>query len=273
MHQPHGDPPASPAPAAFSDDLVARLARARRVGVLTGAGISAESGVPTFRDPGGLWEQFRPEELANVEAFLANPVLVQGWYAHRRAVVERAAPNPGHAALAELERLVVGRGGAFLLATQNVDGLHERAGSGAAGRLVELHGSLRRSYCVGCGREASEAELSAVEGGEAARCPACGALLRPDVVWFGEMLPDEPLAAATRAAETADVYLSVGTSGAVYPAAGLPLLAKARGAYVAEVNPERSEIARRLDEHVRGRAGEVLPALVARVRALADETP
>ncbi|HLA64781.1 MAG TPA: NAD-dependent deacylase [Rhodothermales bacterium] len=255
MHQPVADP--------FSDTLVEALARARRVAVLTGAGISAESGVPTFRDPDGLWERFRPEELANVEAFLANPVLVQGWYAHRREVVERCAPNPGHVALAELERLVVGRGGTFLLATQNVDGLHLQAGSE---RVVELHGSLRRTYCAACGREANEQELAAVEGGEAAHCPACGGLLRPDVVWFGEMLPEDALAAATHAAEEAEVYLSVGTSGVVYPAAGLPLIARTRGAYVAEVNPERSDLAARLDEHVAGRAGVVLPALVARVR-------
>jgi NAD-dependent deacetylase len=255
MHQPVDSP--------FSDTLVERLARARSVAVLTGAGVSAESGVPTFRDPDGLWERFRPEELANVEAFLSNPALVQGWYAHRRAVVEGCAPNPGHTALAELERLVVGRGGQFLLATQNVDGLHEQAGSE---RLVELHGSLRRTYCARCGREASETELAALAAGEPAHCPACGGLLRPDVVWFGEMLPEAELAAATEAAETADVYLTVGTSGVVYPAAGLPLLAKQHGAYVAEINPVRSDLASSVDEHVAGRAGEVLPELVERVR-------
>lgn len=248
----------------FSDSLVERLTRARHVVVLTGAGISAESGVPTFRDPGGLWQQFRPEELANVEAFLRNPVLVQGWYRHRRAVVEDVAPNPGHEALAALEGLVTGRGGDFLLATQNVDGLHGRAGSL---RVVELHGSLARTYCIACGRAASEAALAAVADGEAARCPHCGGLLRPDVVWFGERLPEGALETAAEAAAEADVFLSVGTSAAVYPAAGLPLIAKEAGAYVAEVNPERSDLAHRFDEHVRGKAGEVLPALVARVRA------
>ncbi|HLT46122.1 MAG TPA: NAD-dependent deacylase [Rubricoccaceae bacterium] len=255
MHQPVGDP--------FSETLVRRLAAAERVAVLTGAGISAESGVPTFRDPDGLWQRFRPEELANVEAFLKNPVLVQGWYAHRRAVVEEVAPNAGHEALAELERLVAGRGGDFLLATQNVDGLHRRAGSA---RVVELHGSLARTYCIECGREAGEAELTGFDAGEPARCPACGGLLRPDVVWFGEMLPEGAMETAAEAAARADVFLSVGTSAVVYPAAGLPLIAKEAGAYVAEVNPERSDIAWRLDEHVRGKAGEVLPALVARVR-------
>ena len=251
MHQPVGPP--------FSETLVRRLRQARRVAVLTGAGISAESGVPTFRDPGGLWQTFRPEELANVEAFLANPTLVQAWYAHRRQVVEDVAPNAGHRALADLERWVVGRGGEFLLATQNVDGLHERAGSQ---NLVELHGSLRRSHCLDCGHPAPPP--TAAEGG-VARCAACGGLVRPDVVWFGEMLPEEAIERATQAAALADVYLSVGTSAVVYPAAGLPQLARQSGAYVAEVNPTPSDIAWRLDEQVRGAAGTVLPELVERV--------
>ena len=250
MYQPVGPP--------FSETLVRHLREARFVAVLTGAGISAESGVPTFRDPDGLWQRFKPEELANVEAFLANPTLVQGWYAHRRQVVEEVRPNAGHEALAALERWVVGRGGEFLLATQNVDGLHEQAGSR---RLVELHGSLRRSYCLDCHAEADATGLA--EG--PLTCEACGGLVRPDVVWFGEMLPEEALAEATQAAALADVYLTVGTSAVVYPAAGLPQIARQSGAYVAEVNPEPSEIAWRLDEQVRGAAGAVLPDLVAAV--------
>ena len=227
--------------------------------MLTGAGISAESGVPTFRDPGGLWQRFRPEELANIDAFLRNPTLVQGWYAHRRKIVEEVAPNPGHDALAALERLVP----AFLLATQNVDGLHQRAGSE---RVVELHGAITRSYCVDCGEPATDGDLGAVESGLEARCAGCGGLLRPDVTWFGEMLPEGAMEAAAEAAATADVFLSVGTSAVVYPAAGLPLVAKDSGAYVAEVNVERSAIAHELDEVVTGRSGEVLPALVEAVR-------
>ena len=252
MHQPV---------ALFSDTLVQRLARARRVGVLTGAGISAESGVPTFRDPGGLWQRFRPEELANVDAFLANPDLVQGWYRHRREVVERVEPNAGHRALAELEQIVTARGGAFELATQNVDGLHQRAGSRA---VTELHGSIVTSRCIDCGAPVASPTASAPEGG-VARCPACGGLVRPDVVWFGEMLPEAAIASATQAAGVADVYLSVGTSSVVYPAAGLPPLAKRSGAYVAEINPTPSEIAWQLDEQVPGAAGAVLPDLVSRV--------
>lgn len=247
----------------FSDILVEHLALAKRVTVLTGAGISAESGVPTFRDPDGLWQQFRPEELANVDAFLNNPALVQSWYAHRRAVVEEVLPNPGHHALAELERMVCERGGDFLLATQNVDGLHARAGSE---RLIELHGTLTRSYCIGCRRPASEDELAAIESGETAMCPSCGGLLRPDVVWFGEMLPEGAMECAAEAAASCNVFLSVGTSAVVYPAAGLPLIARENGAYVAEINPQRSDIASRLSEHVAGKAGKVLPRLLEAVR-------
>lgn len=253
----------------FSDRLVRHLADAERVAVLTGAGISAESGIPTFRDPGGLWQRFKPEELANVDAFLQNPVLVQGWYAHRREVATGCAPNPGHRALAELEALV----GAFALITQNVDNLHQRAGSQ---RVLELHGNIMRSYCVDCGRPAEDADLpaAAVPGAassgeaaaEAAQCPACSGLLRPDVVWFGEWLPPDTFEAAAQAARTADVFLSIGTSAVVYPAAGLPLLAKEHGAFVAEVNVERSAIAGGLDEVVLGPAGEVMPRLVEAVR-------
>ena len=250
MHQPVGPP--------FSETLVRRLRQARRVAVLTGAGISAESGVPTFRDSDGLWQQFNPEELANIEAFLDNPALVQGWYAHRRQVVEEVRPNAGHEALAALERWVTARGGDFLLATQNVDGLHEQAGSE---RLVELHGSLRRSYCLRCH---AEADATGTDGGPLT-CGSCGGLVRPDVVWFGEALPEEAIARATQAATLADVYLSVGTSAIVYPAAGLPQIARQSGAYVAEINPEPSDIAWRLDEQVRGRAGDVLPDLLAAV--------
>ena len=242
----------------FSHTLVRRLAQARRVAVLTGAGISAESGVPTFRDPGGLWQQFKPEELANVDAFLANPELVQGWYRHRREVVERVSPNPGHRALAELENLVTARGGEFLIATQNVDGLHQRAGSQ---NVVELHGSIVTSRCIDCHQPAPSPTDDTL-----ARCPACNGLVRPDVVWFGEMLPEAAIEEASLMAQRADVYLSIGTSSVVYPAAGLPQIAKQSGAYVAEINPTPSDIAWRLDEQVAEAAGVALPALLDAVR-------
>ena len=248
----------------FSDELASRLAEAERVAVLTGAGVSAESGVPTFRDEsGGLWEKFSPQELANVEAFLDNPELVQGWYAHRREVVTGTEPNPAHRALANLEALVAEDGGSFLLATQNVDDLHRQAGSQ---NVVELHGNITRSYCIDCGREASEEEMRPDGNGDGAACPACGGLLRPDVVWFGERLPEGAMEQAHQAAAACDVFLSVGTSAVVYPAAGLPLAAAERGAYTAEVNPERSAVAGELDEVILEKAGEVLPPLVEAAR-------
>lgn len=244
----------------FSRELVERIASARHVAVLTGAGISAESGIPTFRDEDGLWERFKPEELANVRAFLRNPELVQKWYEHRRAVAEERSPNPGHRALAELETLV----DRFTLVTQNVDNLHRRAGSR---RVVELHGNITRSYCIDCEDSASEDVMRPIAEGKRAICPSCGGLIRPDVVWFGEMLPVEAMQAASDAADEAEVFLSIGTSAVVYPAAGIPLQAKAAGAYVAEINIEPSAIADELDEVVLGPAGRVLPALVEAVRS------
>ena len=243
----------------FNDELVRHLAQAEHVAVLTGAGVSAESGVPTFRDEGGLWEKFSPRELANVEAFLENPELVQGWYAHRREVITETEPNPAHYALADLEALVP----AFLLATQNVDDLHRQAGSEA---VVELHGNITRSYCIDCERPAAESEMTPDDESEIAACPDCGGLLRPDVVWFGEMLPEGTMEEAQQAAAEADVFLSVGTSAVVYPAAGLPLAAAEHGAYAAEVNTERSAVAGELDEVVLGKAGEVLPPLIEAVQ-------
>ncbi len=247
--------------AAFSDMLVRRLARARRVGVLTGAGVSAESGIPTFRDPDGLWKQFDPQELANVEAFLANPELVQGWYHHRHTLTLDRAPNPAHEALAEMEQIVDD----FTLVTQNVDDLHRRAGSEC---VVELHGNITRSYCIDCGRTAAEEDLKALAEGHPARCPACDGLIRPDVVWFGEMLPEDAINTAREAAAQADVFLSIGTTAVVHPAAGLPLTAARHGAYVAEINVEPSAVADHLDEVVLGKAGEMLPMLINSVKAL-----
>lgn len=242
-----------------SSELVSRLARARSVTVLTGAGMSAESGIPTFRDEGGLWDRFRPEELANVRAFLDNPELVQKWYEHRRKVALETQPNPGHLALAQLEGLVDD----FTLVTQNVDDLHRRAGSRD---VVELHGNITRSYCFDCERPVGEQVTQSIAEGARAVCPECGGLIRPDVVWFGEMLPEGAMERAYAAAERADVFISVGTSAVVYPAAGIPLRAKEAGGYVVEVNVERSAIADVLDEVVLGRAGEVLPQVVEAVK-------
>ena len=245
----------------YHPQLVHKLAQAQRVAVLTGAGVSAESGIPTFRDPGGIWEKFRPEDLASVDAFIKNPQLVQAWYAHRRKIVQEVQPNPAHYALAELEQLIPD----FTLITQNVDRLHQRAGSK---HVIELHGNILRNYCIECGRKATEEELSGVEEGLPLRCTVCGELIRPDVVWFGEMLPPEALAAARTAAEQAQVFLSIGTSGVVYPAAELPVLAKEHGAYVVEINLQPSALAPYMDEVITGKAGEILPQLVAAVHRI-----
>ncbi len=242
----------------FSENLAERLADAERVAVLTGAGISAESGIPTFRDPDGLWQRLKPEELANVDAFLRNPVLVQEWYAHRRRLASETEPNAGHRALAELEAMTPH----FTLVTQNVDNLHHRAGSR---NVVELHGNITRSYCIDCGEPAA---LQAEKNGEPASCMTCGGLLRPDVVWFGEMLPMDALATACAAAQAADVFLSIGTSAIVYPAAEIPLLAREYGSYTVEINVQPSQIAGQMDEILLGKSGEILPALIGKMRTL-----
>src|SRR5574341_154130 len=193
--------------------LIESLRAARHVAVLTGSGISAESGVPTFRDAQtGLWAKYRPEELATPEAFRRNPRLVWEWYEWRRGLVAKAAPNPGHLALAELERRVP----RLTLVTQNVDGLHQQAGSRG---VIELHGNLQRTKCF---EENVVVEAWPITGAAPPRCPRCGGLLRPDVVWFGEALPQPALAAAVEAAQACDLFFAIGTSALVQPAASLP---------------------------------------------------
>ncbi len=236
------------------ESLAAALRDARSVTVLTGSGVSAESGVPTFREAQtGLWARFDPEELATPEAFERDPRLVWEWYSWRRELVEKAIPNPGHEALAELERRVP----SFVLVTQNVDGLHRRAGSQ---NVVELHGNIRRSKCS---REGVVVEPREDDTGVPPSCPRCDALLRPDVVWFGEMLPAGALAEAFDAAQSCDLFFSVGTSGVVQPAASLPFEALRHGAVLIEVNPDETPLTRHASYALRGRAGEILPTLVS----------
>jgi NAD-dependent deacetylase len=235
------------------DDLVDALRAADRVTVLTGAGVSAESGVPTFRDAQtGLWERYSPEDLATPEAFSRDPELVWRWYLWRRELVGRAAPNPGHHALAEL----AGHVREIVLVTQNVDGLHQRAGSRD---VVELHGNITRTRCHAC-RGVSDAVVESVDAC-VPRCE-CGGMLRPDVVWFGEMLPAEALSRAAESARRCDLLLSVGTSSLVYPAAALPYEALTARVPVAEVNPQPTPLTPRVRWSLRGPSGEVLPALV-----------
>jgi NAD-dependent deacetylase len=228
------------------------LEQAQSLAVLTGAGISAESGLPTFRGPGGLWRNHRPEQLATPEAFHRDPKLVWEWYEWRRSVHAKCEPNAGHRALAELER----RKDSFLLVTQNVDALHERAGSRS---VAHLHGSLWRVRCIACGKEEPNEQVSLSPLPPECKC---GGMLRPAVVWFGEPLPEQELSRAVTAAQAAQLFLVVGTSSVVYPAAALPRLALEHGARVIEVNPEATELTRLADISLRGTAGEILPQLV-----------
>jgi len=241
-------------------DLVQVLRGAERVAVLTGSGISAESGVPTFREAqAGLWASYDPQRLATPEAFDRDPQIVWEWYEWRRRLVSEAEPNPGHLALAELERRVP----SFTLVTQNVDGLHERAGSM---NVIELHGNILRSRCSREGDIVEPEDEDSVPT-RCPRCPRCGAFLRPDVVWFGEMLPATVFEAASEAARGCDLFLAVGTSSLVYPAAGLPYEALENGATLAEINPSETPPTRQADHVLRGKAGEVLPGLVSRTIA------
>lgn len=234
------------------DELVRRLAEATSVFVLTGSGISAESGLPTFRGVGGLWRTHRVEELASPEGFARDPQLVWTWYNERNAAHRRAHPNGGHYALVELERRVRN----FTLATQNVDSLHLRAGTR---HLLELHGSLRIARCTRCDArrslDAAGLPLDEIEH-------ECGGLMRPDIVWFGEPLPRAAWDEAASAASSADVILVVGTSAVVYPAAALATH-YARSAFVAEINPEATPITDGVDYSLRGGAGEMLTRIVA----------
>ena len=235
------------------DRARALLSTATRVAVLTGAGISAESGIPTFRDAmTGLWSQFRPEDLATPEAFAANPKRVWEWYASRRERVAKVAPNAGHRALADLERRIPH----FALITQNVDGLHTQAGSR---NVIELHGNLMVDRCFAEGRVLTPADELP---GTPPRCARCGAPARPGVVWFGEALPPQALDDALAAATSCEVFLSIGTSTLVEPAASLPFAALEAGAAVIEVNPTSTPLSARATIVLTGAAGEVLPRLV-----------
>jgi NAD-dependent deacetylase len=228
------------------------IARAESTAVLTGAGISAESGVPTFRGPEGLWKEFKPEDLATPEAFARDPRLVWEWYDWRRGLIAQAQPNAAHRALAELER----RKRRFTLITQNVDGLHDLAGSG---KILKLHGDIWRMRCLECGADFPNRRTPLPK--IPPHC-ACGGLARPGVVWFGEALPDGIMKEAEHAAE-ADVFLVVGTSAVVHPAAGLIPYAKQSGAKVIEINPEDTPYSPIADCVLRGKAAELLPELIA----------
>ncbi|MBX3684802.1 MAG: NAD-dependent deacylase [Rhodocyclaceae bacterium] len=246
------------------DAAAALLRGAGRIAVLSGAGISAESGIPTFRDAlTGLWARFDAGDLATPEAFERDPALVWGWYEWRRMKVLQSQPNPGHLALARL----AARGPQVTVITQNVDDLHERAGSR---EVHHLHGSLHAPRCFECGRSHGFGPQipDEPEGGRRLAPPACdhcGGPLRPGVVWFGEMLPEDAWRAATEAIAHCEVMITIGTSGLVFPAAGLPGLAAGRGKPVIQINPTATEHDDCARVALRARAGEALPALLERL--------
>jgi NAD-dependent deacetylase len=237
-------------------DLIHSLRAFRKVAALTGAGVSQESGLRTFRDTmDGLWSQYRPEDLATPEAFERDPNLVWEFYAMRRLKTGEVQPNPGHVALTEMGRRVHH----FTLITQNVDGLHQRAGSTG---VIELHGNITRVRCArSCGVFTEWEDAP----GSVPVCPKCGSNLRPDVVWFGEMLPHAELGAAMEAARMCQAFFSIGTSGLVQPAASLAFMAKEKGAIVVEINAEATPLTASADYFLQGKSGEILPELVRQV--------
>ena len=243
-------------PLEFPAELVSLLRHAPSLAVLTGAGVSQESGLRTFRDAQtGLWAQYKPTELASPEAFQRDPKLVWDWYAWRREAVKGVRPNRGHYALAEIEKRVP----TFTLITQNVDGLHRMAGSQ---HVLELHGNIQRVRCAAC---YTFTDTWDEDSESVPQCAVCGGLLRPDVVWFGEALPRDQLEAAVEAARSCHVFLSIGTSGVVQPAASLAFAAHNRGAVVMEINAEQTPLTSKADYVLQGKSGEILPELVEAV--------
>lgn len=238
----------------ISEKLIAKLSEAKKVCVLTGAGVSAESGVPTFRGGGSaaVWKGMPFDEISSAKMVRENLSEVWEWFDYRRGVLAKCAPNPAHVILAEWETRFV----EFTLVTQNIDGLHRRAGSK---NPIEVHGSINRSRCVECSRTVL------MDAGtiphEPDKCMDCGGNLRPDVVLFGEMLPAGAFEKASEKAENCDLFFVIGTSALVYPAAMLPEIAKSRGAFLVEINPEETPLTRFCDESLSGKAGEILPGL------------
>lgn len=238
---------------ADATEAVRKSLQKGRIVAFTGAGISAESQVPTFRGAGGLWRNYQPERLATAEAFEEDPQMVWEWYDWLRGLIHKAEPNPGHLALTELQRRA---GDRFTLVTQNMDGLHERAGSHD---VVKLHGDIWLLRCVECGHEGRNEQVPIRPLPPVCEC---GGLLRPAIVWFGEMLPMDQWERAMGAAQTADVFLSIGTSASVYPAAGLVQVARQSGAKVVIVNPDPTPADALAEWVLRGPAGEMLPRLL-----------
>jgi NAD-dependent deacetylase len=239
----------------LNSSLKNKLKNAERIVFFTGAGISAESGVSTFRGDDGIWKKFKPEELASFQAFMKNADMVWEWYQYRRKIIHDVVPNPAHLAITEFQKYYP----SVVVVTQNIDNLHTRAGNK---EVYELHGNIERNYCSSCKKRYDFVEF---KDKKAQRCE-CGGMIRPDIVWFGESLPVDQLEASEYAAENCDVLFSVGTSSVVYPAAYIPLQAKKAGKYVVEVNLTKTEQTEYFDELITGKAGEVLPAILEEIK-------
>jgi NAD-dependent deacetylase len=238
-------------------DLIKHLKASRSIVFFSGAGISAESGIPTFRGKDGIWNKFRPEELANFDAFIRNPQLVWEWYNYRKSIVYQSKPNPGHFAIVEMEKYFQN----VIVITQNVDNLHRRAGSKI---VYELHGNIERNFCINC-KKHYDSELEFKDG--IPKCK-CGGLIRPDIVWFGEFLPADQFQLSEKAARNCDVFFVVGTSAVVYPAASLVHLAKSNRAFLVEVNIEETDASSIADVSLFGESGKILPQIVEQLRLI-----
>jgi NAD-dependent deacetylase len=239
----------------ISSRLIEKLKEADSVVFFTGAGISAESGIPTFRGKDGIWNKLKPEELANFNAFMKNPEMVWEWYKYRRRIVHDALPNEGHKTIALVQDIIKD----VTVITQNVDNLHQRAGSR---KVFELHGNIERNYCIRCKTfYNSDIDIEL----KVPKC-SCGGLIRPDVVWFGELLPEDEYTGAEKASTLADIFFVVGTAGVVYPAASMIFTAKRSGAYIVEINIEETEVSTAADESYYGEAGRILPAIFNKLR-------
>jgi NAD-dependent deacetylase len=239
----------------FSQTFLNKLSDSNKIVFFTGAGISAESGIPTFRGEGGIWNKLKPEELANFNAFMRNPQMVWEWYNHRKKIIHEAKPNAGHLAIADMQNLF----NEVTVVTQNIDNLHRRAGSK---NIFELHGNIERNYCINC-RTFYNEELDFSKG--VPKCK-CGGLIRPDVVWFGEYLPEDQFEGGEIAAINSDMFFVVGTSAVVYPAAGLVNAAKRAGSFIVEVNVVETEISSICDESFFCEAGKVLPEIINQLK-------
>ncbi|MFZ1291095.1 MAG: NAD-dependent deacylase [Melioribacteraceae bacterium] len=245
----------------FKKDFIEKLKKADSLLFFTGAGISAESGISTFRGKDGLWNKLKPEELANFNAFMKNPDMVWEWYQYRRKIVEESQPNKGHLAIAELQNFYE-----VFVATQNVDNLHAKAGSN---NIEELHGSIVRNFCIDCKTFYEHQDF--MFDNKVPRCPKCNGMIRPDVVWFGENLRGNAFPNSEKNAKKCDICFIVGTTGIVYPAAYIPFTAKEYGAYLVEINIEPTEMTYNVDYSIMGKAGEILPEILELLKKLKSE--